>query len=705
MHKKEDIRYAVLVKKAMIKNFLKKDIIQKTIFSYVALMIVPVIIFTCFVNFYCNSRITKTLLSEQQSMADRYVDELDNIMEKISASIDEIKKNKIFYIEFAKDIPVVFLDIRNHIRKVETNLNYGAKVYYYDLYHDEVHTSLGLYKNLNFLQDIVSKHSFIQNNTWILNDKTLNYAVPLERTRNDMLNGVMIFSFENSIFEELFKYTEQYDNVISVVSYNGNPVYSSSNTTVDKINVSKYYHVMSNQNSKTGFEIEHYLPKSSVMKNLYSTIFISAIMIVLMLLVGGVIFLVMMKTSYIPLKRSIWRLVGETNPEPAAEHNFDLLITRMLETKQTLLLNNHIIEKEHFLLKLILGIDKSAAAPEQAKMLGVCLTGPCYACISVKRFQGIEEIELPIALSSEKVSLNDQTLCIIISGGRHILDDALLSLMTANANIDFNVLQIGIGSIESSITALSTSYIHSKVARHKAKQLQQPISRYNDEAEEIGSWKYPYDLLETLDSACNSSDSEKFMAVSQSIQDCILKSPNRFLAACIYHDFFETISHCADALCFVGYDIEKNRKTFYSANPSTKEEMLDIILALTTIFVKHMQESNDKQALSIYAIKSYIAANYQDKNFSLKYLAEHFKTSQSNLSHFFRREAEVTLSEYINDIKIEYAKKLLELPNSNLNTISQSLGFANASTFIRMFKKLEGIPPGEYKKNRNISDE
>jgi two-component system response regulator YesN len=52
----------------------------------------------------------------------------------------------------------------------------------------------------------------------------------------------------------------------------------------------------------------------------------------------------------------------------------------------------------------------------------------------------------------------------------------------------------------------------------------------------------------------------------------------------------------------------------------------------------------------------------------------------------------------LNSVRIENAKKLLKDDCYSIYQVSGMVGYANVQTFIRIFKKIEGITPGEYRK-------
>lgn len=71
--------------------------------------------------------------------------------------------------------------------------------------------------------------------------------------------------------------------------------------------------------------------------------------------------------------------------------------------------------------------------------------------------------------------------------------------------------------------------------------------------------------------------------------------------------------------------------------------------------------------------------------------------SRSHLSTRFKSETGMNLTEYIHYIKISEAKHLLAHTDKNLSIISNYLGYSSQSHFTRMFKKVVGVSPMEYR--------
>lgn len=89
------------------------------------------------------------------------------------------------------------------------------------------------------------------------------------------------------------------------------------------------------------------------------------------------------------------------------------------------------------------------------------------------------------------------------------------------------------------------------------------------------------------------------------------------------------------------------------------------------------------------------------KKTTLEDAAEAVCLSPKYLSRIFKEHAGKSFSAYRLQIKIQAAKELLEKSGYNINQISDRLGYENAESFIRQFKKLAHNTPTEYR-NRFI---
>ena len=99
-------------------------------------------------------------------------------------------------------------------------------------------------------------------------------------------------------------------------------------------------------------------------------------------------------------------------------------------------------------------------------------------------------------------------------------------------------------------------------------------------------------------------------------------------------------------------------------------------------------------------IASYIRHHLSDA-IKTEDIAASLFMSRSHLSTRFKNETGMNLTEYIHYIKISEAKHLLAHTDKNLSLISNYLGYSSQSHFTRMFKKIVGMSPAEYREKHN----
>ena len=98
-------------------------------------------------------------------------------------------------------------------------------------------------------------------------------------------------------------------------------------------------------------------------------------------------------------------------------------------------------------------------------------------------------------------------------------------------------------------------------------------------------------------------------------------------------------------------------------------------------------------------IEAHIRQQYSDQALGATSIAEHFKISPSYLSRIFKADMGIGIVDYIHQVRTEAAKKLLRDTVLTLDDVAVRVGFSNRWVLIRVFKKLEGVTPGQYRLN------
>ena len=95
-------------------------------------------------------------------------------------------------------------------------------------------------------------------------------------------------------------------------------------------------------------------------------------------------------------------------------------------------------------------------------------------------------------------------------------------------------------------------------------------------------------------------------------------------------------------------------------------------------------------------IKEYVEQHYSEDIY-LDLFADKLGLTKEYISIYFKNKTGVNLSDYINDVRIQKAIKLLKNPSLKVQDIGSRVGLVNVNTFIRVFKKYTGKTPNEYR--------
>ena len=115
----------------------------------------------------------------------------------------------------------------------------------------------------------------------------------------------------------------------------------------------------------------------------------------------------------------------------------------------------------------------------------------------------------------------------------------------------------------------------------------------------------------------------------------------------------------------------------------------------TSSYAKVEVESDSRRVLKV---KNYIAKNYMDE-IRLNTLADIAGMSPSAFSRFFKLHTGRNLSDYIIEMRLGYASRMLVDTARSIAEISFQSGFNNLSNFNRIFKKKKGCSPSEFREN------
>jgi AraC-like DNA-binding protein/ligand-binding sensor protein len=153
----------------------------------------------------------------------------------------------------------------------------------------------------------------------------------------------------------------------------------------------------------------------------------------------------------------------------------------------------------------------------------------------------------------------------------------------------------------------------------------------------------------------------------------------------------------------VDIDNEKTRDAFF-ATPVVTQKKLDSVSCLLSIFAEHLSMKSNQMLVQaanaeppvINRAKQFIREHHTE-DLSLGQVAAAVHTSTFYFCKLFRKVTGTTFTEFVSRTRIEKAKNLLLNPNLRISEIAYEVGFQSLTHFNRVFKKVMGESPTDYR--------
>lgn len=132
---------------------------------------------------------------------------------------------------------------------------------------------------------------------------------------------------------------------------------------------------------------------------------------------------------------------------------------------------------------------------------------------------------------------------------------------------------------------------------------------------------------------------------------------------------------------------------------------MKILETLTTLLTLLMEASWNPEGGSgrsghkrnLQNVKEYLDQHYAE-SISLDNLAELFFLNKFYLTRIFKEQFGISVYQYLLRVRVTHAKQLLRFSDLSIEAIGQECGMEDANYFSRMFKKVEGLSPGEFRR-------
>lgn len=139
--------------------------------------------------------------------------------------------------------------------------------------------------------------------------------------------------------------------------------------------------------------------------------------------------------------------------------------------------------------------------------------------------------------------------------------------------------------------------------------------------------------------------------------------------------------------------IDFNKNIEKTTMEELKKDVTDLCIFLGQ-YIDSITKSNSKDI--ILEMKQYISKNY-NKDINLKIIGKHLFVNPVYIGRRFKQVTGMQFNEYLHEIRIGEAKKLLRKTNMKISDIARSVGYNNTEYFTSKFKSFTSFSPSEFK--------
>ncbi|MDQ1912663.1 helix-turn-helix domain-containing protein [Paenibacillus sp. GD4] len=265
-----------------------------------------------------------------------------------------------------------------------------------------------------------------------------------------------------------------------------------------------------------------------------------------------------------------------------------------------------------------------------------------------------------------------------------------------------DAVTLGAGN-ESTLPEIPRSYLEANTAiGYRFLQGVDRVIEYKDIPSNRHLEEYPLDDMESLAQSIRTGNGAKVEAcLSAMLQFIREKQPPLIVARSLCLDIIRTVNRSWNELELQDQGSSGYPDVFSLEQLDTIDDFEQLIKSmcfdLCAAFRSVQEEGSGSVQRSVEQMKDYIRDHYRECEFTFQSMALHFQMALPNLSQYFKDHTGETLLDYTTGLRMEAAKQLLIEQDWPLKTIAEQVGYYNVSSFIRRFKQLVGMTPGEYR--------
>lgn len=212
---------------------------------------------------------------------------------------------------------------------------------------------------------------------------------------------------------------------------------------------------------------------------------------------------------------------------------------------------------------------------------------------------------------------------------------------------------------------------------------------------------FPDDMQKRLVNSTRSGDYENTKLLLNEIfrENIFKRKVSPYMSSMLLNDIWCTLLKLLEQNPFANETFVENIQKI--AQEQESKDISDRFDVCLDVYYKtsrefHIHKNSHKISLK-EEIVAFIDNNYTNSDLSLILLADKFEMSEVYTSTFFKEQTGENFYSYLQNLRIEEAKKLLEQTNLSIAEISSSVGYSSYNTFSKTFKRMVGMSASDFR--------
>ncbi|MBA2937263.1 helix-turn-helix domain-containing protein [Paenibacillus sp. CGMCC 1.16610] len=498
----------------------------------------------------------------------------------------------------------------------------------------------------------------------------------------------------------------------------------------------------------TGWKYVSVLPAEIFNEKMEYLKAITRLGIALGLLIGIIVTIIFLRKNYMPIQvllqnmtqRSGFRFDGKSNEYSFLQNALHHTFIEKDEISKLLKLHNNTI-RAHFLTRLLKGqLEKKLSLTDSFAAHNVHFVSDRFAVLlfSIDAYGKLQTDEADASFGQEtqmlhfvlsnvieelaggdatvySTEVNELTACIVNLKplpSNEEEDLVLIRMATqTQAFIKEHIhaeMTIAVSGVHNDVYGISQSYQEAlETLEHRIVRGNGQVILYKEISMEAAfsgrNYYYPLSVEQQLVYYVKTGNLSKSQALLAEIYEANFKDHpvSVPLAKCLLFNLASTMLKTLDEVSSISKrnfeahaeDVER------LLNCDTVQDMMAHINRVLEQVCEWIQtDKKNQHTYLIDDIRVYIQTHFRDVNLNISMIGESFSLTPSYVSKIFKEHTGESLLDLINHTRLSAAKVLLSEHNLTINEVAWRVGYADVSTFLRIFKKFEGMTPGKYQK-------